>query len=307
MQQLEIRKAVRRALPMQIGFYGPSGSGKTMSALLFAAGLAGPNGKVVVIDTERGRGELYADNKRVLAALPQGYDVVTLDQPYHPKRFVEAIDLCEKAGYSFCLIDSESDSWDGPGGCSDITEENKGRWNKAKLANKKMKTRIALSDMHVLSLFKAQEKTKIIDKAKSATGKEEVVSLGILPISEKNAFYPMLLGFSLEPNTHLATAVKYHEDLGYLFKEPKLLTKEDGEKVRLWNQGAKPLEPGEQVIKRARVAAEGGTETYRAFFLDLTSAQKKLVQPFHEENKFIAEQADLEAKAAQGSDNEPLS
>lgn len=290
---LEIKKAVRRALPLQIGFYGPSGSGKTMSALLFAAGLAGPNGKVVVIDTERGRASLYSDNQRVMDALPQGYDVVELDQPYHPKRFVEAIDICETAGYSVCLIDSESDSWDGPGGCADITEDNKGRWNKAKLFNKRMKTRIALSDMHVLSLFKAQEKSKIIEgPLKNGKKTEEVISLGVLPISEKNAFFPLLLGFSVDPKTHLSTAVKYHEDLGYLFKEPKLITKDDGDKVRIWNEGAKPLGANEQLIKRARSAADEGTAAYETFFKALTPALRKALLPTHEENKRIAKEVD---------------
>src|SRR4051812_45383110 len=120
---LQIKKAERRALPLQIAFYGPSSSGKTMSALMFAAGLVN-GGKVAVIDTERGRASLYADNKKVLSVLPNGFDVVELDQPYHPKRFIEALNLIENSGYKACLIDSMSDAWDGPGGCTDIAEEN---------------------------------------------------------------------------------------------------------------------------------------------------------------------------------------
>lgn len=292
---MEIKTAVRRALPLQIGFYGPQGSGKTMSALLFAAGLAGPDGRVVVIDTERGRASLYADNKRVMAALPQGYKVVELDQPYHPQRFMEALDLVEREGYKVCLIDSESDSWDGPGGCTDIAEANKGRWNKSKLANKRMKTRIALSDMHVISLFKAQEKSKIIDKAVSASGKEEILSLGVLPICEKNAFYPLLLGFSVDPKTHLATAVKYHEDLGHIFKDPKLITKDDGDRVRQWNEGGVAPEPNEQLIKRSKVSAALGMVAYQEFFSALKASEKKALASVHAENKQTAEQADKES------------
>jgi hypothetical protein len=305
--ELSIKKAVRRALPLQIGFYGPSSSGKTMSALLFAAGLAGPDGKVVVIDTERGRASVYSDNKRVMEALPNGYDVVELDQPYHPLRFIKAIDLCESANYKVCLIDSESDSWDGPGGCADITEGNNGRWNKAKLANKKMKTRIALSDMHCISLFKAQEKSKILDKTKSATGKEEVINLGMLPISEKNAFYPLLLGFSVEPKTHMAEAVKCHEDLAPFFLKPKLITKEDGERVRKWNEAAPAMAPYDQLTKRAAASAESGVASYQEFWNSITAPQRKALAHVHLANKAAAEQADMDAATVSEDLPDPMS
>jgi len=292
---MEIKHAVRRALPLQIGMFGPTGSGKTMSALMFAAGLVQPGEKVCIIDSERGRASLYADNKKVLAAIPGGYDVIELGESYHPKHYVEALDLCEHAGYKACIIDSESDSWDGPGGCTDIAEADKGRWNKAKLANKRMKTRISLSGMHCISLFKAQEKSKIIDKKKSPSGKEEVVSLGVLPICEKNAFYPMLLGFSIDPLTHLATAVKCHDDLLELFSEPKLLTKQDGERVRLWNESAVPLHKNEQLFKRARSIAEDGIDAYKAFFAGLPKDQQKaLADSIHGELKEVAANADRE-------------
>lgn len=296
----EIKKAVRRALPLQIGWYGPSGSGKTLSALLFGAGLT--DGKVVVIDTERGRASLYADNKRLLAALPQGYDVLELNNPYHPDRFAEAIRYCQSQGYSVCIIDSESDSWDGPGGCHDITEANKGRWNKAKLANKKFKMTVNLSSMHVISLFKAQEKSKIIDKKDSDDGKEKVINLGILPISERNAFYPMLLGFAVDPETHLSRAVKCHDDLWSLFQTPKLISKEDGEKVRRWNDSGVAVDQAERIIAQSRDAAESGLEAYRMFFDGLTPKQKKQIpEATHAENKKTA--ADVDKRRASKADD----
>lgn len=287
----EIKKAVRRALPLQIAFIGPTNSGKTLSALLFAAGLAGPKGKVVVIDTERGRASLYADNKRVLAALPNGFDVIELDAPYHPQRFIEAIDTAEKAGYSVCLIDSSSDAWDGPGGCTDIAEKNKNTWNIPKLWNKRLMMRIALSDMHVISCFKAQEKTKIVDKSKSGTGKQEFIDLGIQPICEKNAFYPQLLAFQADPATHLSTCIKTHDELAEFFKVPHLITPSDGENVRLWNEGAQRLNPHEQLAKRARAAADDGIEAYKAFWGGLTPEQRVALKADHQANRKIAEDA----------------
>lgn len=290
---MEIKPAVRRALPLQIAFFGPSGSGKTFSALLFAAGLAGPGGKVVVIDTERGRASLYADNPKITAVLPNGYSVLELDPPYHPNRFMQAIDMVEKGGFAVCIIDSLSDAWDGPGGCTDIAEKDNGKWNGAKLVNKKMMMRIVNSDMSTICLFKAQEKTKIIDKKKSESGKQEFVELGMMPVSEKSNFYPMLLGFSVDPKTHLSTNVKFNDALYEYFKEPRLIGYKDGEKVRQWNQTGAAIAGDEQLKQRSRAAAEEGTERYVAFFTALTPAEKKaLIDTCHADNKRVAAQVD---------------
>lgn len=292
---LEIKKAVRRALPLQIAFYAPQGAGKTFSALRLAAGLS-KTGKVCVIDSEAGRASLYADNKKILADIPGGFDVVELDAPYSPARYIQAIDMVESAGYDVCLIDSGSDSWDGPGGCTDMAEKLKGMWAKPKLENKRMMQRAAMSGMHIIWCLKAQEKTKVVDKSKSTTGKQEHIDLGVLPIWEKNNLFPQLLVFSVDPTTHLSTVKKCHDDLWDIFKEPKLITKEDGLRLRQWNEGGKPLEDHEQLKKRARASAEQGTVAYADFFKSVTAAERKaLAASTHAENKAISEQADKDS------------
>ena len=54
-------KAVRKAVAPKIALQGPSGAGKTYSALRFARGFAGENGRIAVIDTENGSASLYAN------------------------------------------------------------------------------------------------------------------------------------------------------------------------------------------------------------------------------------------------------
>ena len=292
---LEIRKAVRRALPMQIAFYSQQGAGKTFSALMLAAGLV-PDGKQVgVLDSERGRASLYADNKKIMAALPQGFDVAEIENPYHPKKYTEAIEEFESRGYGALVIDSGSDSWDGPGGCCDIAEAAKGMWNGAKLANKRMMTRAALSTMHIIWCLKAQEKTKIIGKEKTDSRKQEYIDLGVQPIWEKNNLYPMLLAFHVQVDTHLSRVVKCHDDLWDLFKEPKLITKQDGERLRLWNDAGQKVPAGTKLQTRGRSAAECGTAAYSAFFGALSKPDKKfLIDSTHAENKAVAARADGE-------------
>lgn len=59
MSEFEIARAKRVSLPVPIAIIGPSGSGKTKSALLVARGLAGPDGKIGLIDSENGRALEY--------------------------------------------------------------------------------------------------------------------------------------------------------------------------------------------------------------------------------------------------------
>lgn len=299
---MEIKKAVRRALPMQFAFSAPTGSGKTLSALLLAAGLS-PDGRVVVIDTERGRASMYADNKRLLSVLPQGFDVIELEQPYSPENFIKAIDLAESNGYAIAIIDSGSDSWDGPGGCTDIAERDKG-WAKAKSQNKRMMTRAALSNMTIIWCLKAHEKVKIIDKHKSASGKQEFIDMGIQPIWEKNNFYPMVMAFSVDPVTHKSTATKCIDELQSYFAEPRLITREDGIAIRRWNESGAATGEMDQILKRAAIAAEQGMAAYQTFFKALAKPQQANLSasPAHAENKQIAAQADADAMDARAEE-----
>lgn len=61
-----------------------------MSSLKLAKGLT-PTGRLLMIDTERGSGDLYADLF--------DYDIITLQPPYKPEKYVEAIRAGEEAGY----------------------------------------------------------------------------------------------------------------------------------------------------------------------------------------------------------------
>jgi hypothetical protein len=288
-----IHKAERRAIWQIVGIAGVSGSGKTYSALLLGAGLAGPNGKLGFIDTENGRGSLYADDPGIRAALPQGYDIIDLPAPFTPARYIDAINTFEQAGYAVCVIDSGSHEWEGEGGCSDMAEADKGRWNRAKRENKRFVMRLLYANMHIIVCLRAREKSKIIPKHLSQTGKEEVISLGILPVCEKSFMFEMLLSLHVDEVTHHAKQIKCPEALIPIFKEPHMLTKADGERILQWNNTAPPSVESDRLQKRARVAAEDGLAAYEAFFKGLTPAQRKMIAA-HEENKAIAAVADAQ-------------
>ncbi len=290
---LEFRKAVRKSVPLIMSISGTSGSGKTYSALLLAAGLAGPTGRVGFIDTENGRGCFYADSPGIVAALPQGFEIIDLDAPFTPARYIEAIDAAEKAGINVLVIDSGSHEWEGTGGCSAMAEADKNRWNRAKKENRKYVYRLLYSTMHIIVCLRAREKSKIIPKAESGTGKEEVISLGVLPICEKNFVYEMLVSLQLDEKTHHALPVKVPEPLKNTFPGTRLIGLADGQAIREWNERGAVGDASERLQKQARAAAMEGVAVYSAFFRTLNTFQKKiLADSTHAEYKAIAEQAD---------------
>ena len=58
---MAFKKATKKNAKLRLALFGVSGSGKSFSALRIATGLAGKNGKIAFIDTERGSASKYAD------------------------------------------------------------------------------------------------------------------------------------------------------------------------------------------------------------------------------------------------------
>lgn len=296
-----IVKAKRKAVPMLLSVSGTSGSGKTYTALLLAAGMAGPSGRVGLIDTENGRGSMYADSPGIIKALPNGYEIIQFDPPFTPARYVEALREMEKAGVNVCVIDSATHEWEGEGGCTDIAEQNKLRgmpnWAKAKLEHKRFVNYCLSSGMHIIFCLRAREKTKIV---KDDRGKEQFVPQGIQPISEKNFVFEMLVSVLLDEATHHAIPLKVPEPLQGVVAGGRMLTKEDGERIRQWNQSGAALGEHEQLEKRSATTAERGTAEYEAFFKALTPKEKKhLVDSgLHARNKESAAAADAEQSSS---------
>lgn len=299
---LEFRKATRRAVPLIISIAGPSGSGKTYSALLLAKGLAGA-GRVGMVDTENRRGSMYVDSPGIRAALPDGFEILDLDPPFTPARYIECIQAAEKAGISVLVIDSGSHEWEGTGGCCEIAEKAKGMadWKTAKLQHKKYMNCLLSTTMHVIVCLRARDKVRVlkagdplIDGSDAKAEKTMVVPLGLQPICEKSFAFEMLVSLLLNEQSHCATPLKCPEPLAHLFTGRRLITRADGEAIGQWNDGAPKADPMDGVSKRARLAAEEGTEAYAREFGGFTKEQRRWLTDSgqHAENKTTAAEAD---------------
>ena len=108
-------KATRTKLHGRIALCGPPGSGKTYTALMFAKALAGDDGHVAVIDTERRSASKYAGDVA-------DFDVCELSH-FDPRQYVKAIRAAGEAGYRVLVIDSLSHAWTGEGGALSLVDK----------------------------------------------------------------------------------------------------------------------------------------------------------------------------------------
>jgi len=107
------KKAVRGESKLRLAIAGPSGSGKTYTALAIATNLTSK--PVALVDTENGSASKYAGD-------PFDFDVAEMHEPFHPEKFITAIQEAAKADYGVIILDSLSHAWMGPGGLLDIVD-----------------------------------------------------------------------------------------------------------------------------------------------------------------------------------------
>lgn len=118
---MQLQKAQRHQVKLRIGLSGPSGYGKTYSALLLAYGITEDWSKIAIIDTENNSASLYSHLG--------DFNVLSLQGPFAPERYIEAIKVCENADMEVIIVDSISHEWQGKGGCLEIHEMLGGRFN----------------------------------------------------------------------------------------------------------------------------------------------------------------------------------
>lgn len=220
---MEIRKAERRKAKLRLGITGPAGSGKTYGALQIAFGLGG---KIVLIDTENGSGDLYAGLG--------DYDVCGLEAPYSVQKYLEAINLCEKSGYNVIIIDSLSHAWAGSGGLLDMqghladSMNSFSAWRKVTPLHNKLIDAMLSSKCHIIATMRS--KTDYI-QAENERGRTEIKKVGLAPVQRDGMEYEFGLVFDLSMN-HMATVSKDRTGLfdGQVF----MLTTQTGEALRDW-------------------------------------------------------------------------
>ena len=152
---VQIRKAQRRKAKLRLGLVAPSGAGKTYSALQMAFGLGG---KIGMIDTEHGSGDLYAHLGE--------YDIITLSAPFTVRKYLDALRAFESEGYDTIIIDSLSHAWAGDGGLLDkqgklADQDSRGNsyaaWRKVTPEHNALVEAILQSPAHIIATMRAKQ------------------------------------------------------------------------------------------------------------------------------------------------------
>lgn len=238
---MELRKAEKAKSKLRIGMSGPSGSGKTYSALLLASGMTSFD-KICVIDTENGSADLYSNLGT--------YNVLQLEAPYSPERYIEAIDTAVNAGMEVIIIDSATHEWDGKGGCLEINEllaQTKFRgntwsaWSQTTPRHQKFLDKILNSNCHFI--ITTRSKTETIQ-----TEDKKVKKVGMKEIQRDGFEYELTLNFSIDRDKHYATASKDRTGM-FIDVDPFVISKQTGEMLIRWAENGvervaspKPLE-----------------------------------------------------------------
>lgn len=239
------RKALRENSSVLVALAGHTGTGKTKSALRLARGIAGEKGRIVMLDTESGRGTHYSDQ--------HDYDYAELKPPFSPQTYREAIEAAEAAKYDVIIIDSMSHEWSGDGGCADMQAEALERlsqgdarrmerltapaWKEAKIAHKKLMSRLLQTRSTVIFALRAEPKIKFV-KVRGDDGRERTVieDMGFQPICEKSFMFEMTVSFMIDEQ-HLPRPIKLGEQFRPMFPLDKPITEESGKRLAEWAKG----------------------------------------------------------------------
>lgn len=264
----QIKKAVRKAIPAIICLYGKSGGGKTYSALKLAQGLVGKD-RICLIDTENGRASHYADEF--------DFDIIDLDPPFTPARYIQAIKAAQDNGYKAIVIDSISHEWEGIGGCLEMAEGKTGlqAWAKPKEQHRKMMNMLLQAKSHIIFCARAKDNLEQV----KINGKTEIVNHGLVPIQEKNFPFEMLITLKMEDKGKVSIE-KCVKGLEESLKISGYINENHGKIIADWiNQGAKVDLEAKQLMAEARAEAMKGVDIV-SWVNSLDEKQKAIAKGF---------------------------
>ncbi len=233
------QKAERKKAKLRLALCAPSGAGKTYSAILIAQGLGG---KIAMIDTENGSGEMYAHLC--------DYDVCRVEAPFTVKKYVDAIKFAEKAGYSTIIIDSLSHAWSAEGGlleqvdnaaAASSSKNSYHAWRNVTPEHNRLINAMLQSSCHIIATMRSKT---AYDTVKNDRGKLMPVKVGLAPVQRDGLEYEFTVVLNIDADSHVALSSKDRTGLfdGKAFK----VTAETGEELGRWlSEGVDAPKPRE--------------------------------------------------------------
>ncbi|MCC4212257.1 AAA family ATPase [Leeuwenhoekiella parthenopeia] len=237
---MELRKSERKKAKIKMALQGSSGAGKSYSALLIAKGLSGDDlSKVAVIDTENGSSDLYSHLGN--------YNVLTMEPPYTPEKYIEAIDICIGAGMDVIILDSISHCWEE---LIDFHSKLPGNsftnWNKVTPRQKAFVDKILQSPAHFISTIRTKQDYVLNLK----DGKYVPEKVGLKAVQRDGVEYEFTIVFDID-SKHFALASKDRTNL-FNGKPEFVITSGVGKKIKEWCESAVDLDLIKKKIKECK-------------------------------------------------------
>jgi hypothetical protein len=270
-----LEPASRQGIILLIGLWGGTGGGKTESALRLARGIAGPKGRVGIVDTEHRRASYYVDR------IPGGFSSIDFAAPYTPERYMDALDVLQNNA-DVGVLDSASHAWEGPDGILDLHEQaldkmtkgsdnwsererlNWPAWREPKMRLKALRNLLLGFKIPLIICFRGEEKTRM---QKDDRGRNTVITdTNTSPIFEKKFIFEMHVavevfqqdgrgGFIRFPYPHAKVS---HEDIRKILPEAgkEQLSVECGAKLAAWSSGKASSSPATTTHDKGKLLAE---------------------------------------------------
>ena len=230
---MEFKEADRKNVFLKVGVGGLPGAGKSLGTLKLAKGFLSDIKTAAVIQTEAGRAQLY---KSQIGP----FKILEMPPPFTPSKLIEAIELAEKSGIKFLVIDSLSDFWAGLGGVLDMhsqaaetTRNSFTAWKSVTPKHEALFNKILSSQMHIFCTLK--KKSEYIMEEVEKNGKRIQVpkKVGLADIQREGTDYRWMIQFDIDRETHHTTASK--DNTGLFDGKPGFLLSEDtGKMLREW-------------------------------------------------------------------------
>ena len=237
----QVKKAKRERVYVKIALIAPSGGGKTYGSLLLSQGMAeeieketGKKAKILMANTESKRGYYYANEF--------DYDIIDIDPPHNPEKYVELIEFAVQEGYDILIIDSASHEWEGKGGCLELHQQAGGQyqsWKSVTPRHAKFINAIADSPIHIIATMRGKDQYEM---TKDERGKTSVQKFGIGAKQRDGFEYEFTCTFLIDQTTNVA---EFKKDNTHIFDRegPTILSSSHGRKIIQWANSGEGYTP----------------------------------------------------------------
>ena len=275
----QIRKATRKVAKIKVNLSSPAGFGKTFGALKIAYGMTNDWSKICIIDSENHSADLYAHLG--------DYSVLTIDAPYSPERYIEAIETAETAGMEVIIIDSASHEWSGTGGCLEINESLGGTfaaWAKVTPRHRAFIDKILSSQCHIITT--TRKKTDyLMEEGQNRQGKTVTSpkKVGLKDETRDGFEYEMTVALEIINDKHLCKASK--DRTGLFDGKPEfVITEKTGQQILDWCQNGLDVATVIKQIKDCKTADELTSYMKASPFNQDTEVRKVASEKFYSFN-----------------------